>query len=126
MQLFIKAGEEYDDHFVPVILKMGNLSDVVFTGEKIEGAASFIIKTVEYYIPLGSRLDVESELKKTREELEYTRGFLKSVMNKLDNERFVGNAPASVIESERKKKSDAETKIKSLEDRESELMKLRQ
>jgi valyl-tRNA synthetase len=104
-------------------MKICNLSDIRFTDQKPEGAASFIIDTVEYFIPLSGLLDVESELKKSAEELEYTKGFLKSVMVKLGNERFVQNAPPAVIETERKKKSDAESRIKSLEERIKELKK---
>ncbi len=124
IELLIRAGKDYDGYFLPVVKKLCNLSEVKFTGKKVEGAASFLVSTIEYYIPLGSSLDVEEELKKTREELEYTRGFLKSVMSKLGNERFVANAPASVIEVERKKRADAEKKIKSLEEREQELKKI--
>jgi valyl-tRNA synthetase len=124
LDLNIKKGSNYDGQFLPVVKKLCNLSDIIFTDKKIEGAASFIIDTVEYYIPLGGLLDVESELKKTAEELDYTRGFLNSVMKKLENERFVQNAPASVIDIERKKKSDAESRIKSLEERIRELKKL--
>ena len=87
-----------------------------FVSEKQEGAASFMIGTTEYFIPLTGKLDVESELAKIQEELNYNRGFLVNVMKKLENERFVKNAPASVLELERKKKSDAESKIKSLEE----------
>jgi valyl-tRNA synthetase len=83
-----------------------------------------MIGTTEFYIPLGDRLDIEGELTKIQGELDYYRGFLDSVMKKLDNERFVSNAPANVIELERKKKSDAESKIKSLEERLKELEKL--
>jgi valyl-tRNA synthetase len=124
IELYIKAGNDYDSHFIPVMQKLCNLSAVEFNGKKLEGAASFIIKTIEYYIPLGSNLDVEGELKKSREELEYSKGFLSSVMNKLNNERFVSNAPANVIEAEKKKKADAESKIKSLEERLKELERL--
>ena len=124
VELFVRTGQDFDSHFNPVIMKMGNLSAITPTGSKVGGAASFIVRTVEFYIPLGSSLDVEGELRKTREELEYTRGFLRLVLNKLGNERFVNNAPANVISMEQKKKADAETKIKSLEERESELMKL--
>lgn len=70
----------------------------------------------EYAVPLGNNIDVEAELKKQEEELKYLRGFLKSVIAKLSNERFVNNAPAQVVEMERKKQSDAESKIKSLEE----------
>ncbi len=125
IELHIRAGSEYDNHFNPVLMKLCNLSDIVLTEKKLDGAASFILKTVEYYVPLGSRLDIESELKKTSEELEYSRGFLNSVLVKLNNERFVSNAPANVLEMEQKKKADAQAKINSLEERLRELNKLK-
>jgi valyl-tRNA synthetase len=75
-----------------------------------------MIGTTEYFIPLAGKLDIESEIAKIQEDLNYNRGFLVSVMKKLDNERFVKNAPADVLELERKKKSDAESKIKSLQE----------
>ncbi len=116
--LFIKSSpEEFDTHFLPVIIKMANLSGVSFTDNKQDGAASFHVKTLEFYIPLGTRLDVNAEINKLTEELNYTRGFLSSVMKKLDNERFVQNAPPAIIDTEKKKKADAELKIKSLEER---------
>jgi len=122
--LHIRSGKEYDSHFLPLIMKLCNLSEISFTDSKPDGAASFIIDTVEYYIPLEGMLDVESEMKKAKEELDYTKGFLNSVMKKLDNERFVQNAPPAVIDMERKKKADAESRIKSLEERIKELKKL--
>jgi valyl-tRNA synthetase len=125
LELFIKASpEEFDEHFLPVIIKIANLSGIYFTEVKQDDAASFLVSTTEFYIPLGSRLDTESELKKINEELNYNRGFLLSVMKKLDNERFVQNAPDSVIENENKKKADTESKIRSLEERKKELGKL--
>jgi valyl-tRNA synthetase len=124
LELFIRADHTFDRHFLPVIAKMGNLSGISFTERKLEGAASFIIRTVEYYIPVGKMLDVKGELLKIKEELDYTRGFLSSVMEKLENERFVQNAPVNVLELERKKKADAETKIRSLEERMEELKRL--
>jgi valyl-tRNA synthetase len=66
---------------------------------------------------LGDKIDVEEELKKLTEELQYTKGFLNGVMKKLSNERFVNNAPANVVELERKKQADAEDKVKALEER---------
>jgi valyl-tRNA synthetase len=75
-----------------------------------------MVGTTEYFIPLAGKLDVESEIAKIREDLNYNRGFLVNVMKKLENEKFVSNAPADVLELERKKKSDAESKIKSLEE----------
>jgi valyl-tRNA synthetase len=88
-----------------------------FTDTKLEGAASFMVGTTEFYIPLGEKIDRDEELAKINEELKYYRGFLASVMKKLDNERFVQNAPAKVLELELKKKSDTESKIKSLQER---------
>jgi valyl-tRNA synthetase len=124
LDLFIRADKTYDKYFLPVISRMGNLSGISFTDKKVVGAASFITRTVEYYIPLEKMHDVEGELAKISEELDYTRGFLMSVLKKLENKSFVQNAPAKVLEMERKKKTDAETKIKSLEERMDELNKL--
>jgi valyl-tRNA synthetase len=114
--LILGNMSNYDTEFLPVISKLGNLSDVLFVSEKQEGSASFMVGTTEYFIPLAGKLDVESEIAKIREDLNYNRGFLVSVMKKLENEKFVSNAPADVLELERKKKSDAESKIKSLEE----------
>jgi len=110
--------------YLPVIKKLCNLSEVKFVSEKRDGAASFMTGTTEYFIPLDGKLDVEAELAKISEEIEYHKGFLYSVMKKLDNERFVQNAPAAVLDLERKKKSDAESKINSLEERQRELKSL--
>ena len=82
-----------------------------------------MVGTTEYFIPAAGKLDVEGEIARIKEELEYNRGFLVNVMKKLDNERFVNNAPASILELEKKKKSDAESKIKSLEEALKSLMK---
>ena len=75
-----------------------------------------MVRTTEYFIPLSGKIDFEGEIAKIQDDLDYNRGFLISVMKKLENERFVKNAPANVLELERKKKSDAESKIKSLEE----------
>ena len=93
------------------------------TDRKMKGAASFMIKTTEYFVPLTSKLNVDKELIKIREELDYLKGFLVSVMKKIDNERFIQNAPKEILELERKKKRDTELKIKSLEERMEELKK---
>ena len=122
--LMIRADKKhYNCDFLSVISKLCNLENIIFTSGKEEGAASFMTGTTEFYVPLGDKLDKEAELKKIGEELDYYRGFLDSVMKKLDNKRFVENAPANVIELERKKKSDAEMKIRSLLERGEELKK---
>jgi valyl-tRNA synthetase len=106
----------FDSGFLPVIIKICNLSEVRFVSEKPDNAASFMVKTTEFHIPLGGRIDVENERAKIITELNYCRGFLDSVMKKLNNERFVQNAPPSVLDLERKKKADTESKIRSLEE----------
>ena len=107
---------EYNDHFNAVIAKMCNLSSIIRTEEKTAGSASFLVRTTEYAVPLGNMINVEEELAKLQDELKYQQGFLASVMKKLSNESFVSKAPAKVIEMERKKQADAESKIKSIEE----------
>jgi valyl-tRNA synthetase len=125
LELLIRADlDSYDAELLPVIVKMCNLSHISFVSEKQAGSVSFMVSTTEYFIPLSGNLDVEGELKKLHEDLEYNRGFLASVMIKLDNNRFVQNAPDSVLELERKKKCDTESKIKSIEERIKELKKI--
>ena len=112
LQVAGEAGELLN--FVSVIEKMGNLSSVTLTQQKPEGAASFMVGTTEYFIPLGNLINAEEELKKLEAELKYQEGFLQSVLKKLSNEKFVSKAPAAVIDMERKKQADAESKIASL------------
>lgn len=115
--LVMDINDQYPRFFTPVLQKLGNIESVEFTGEKIEKAISFRVKTIEFYIPVEVKVDYHQEIKALKEELKYTRGFLESVMMKLTNEKFVKNAPDSVIEKERKKKEDAESKIRMLEER---------
>ena len=107
---------EHNTDYDSVITKLANISAIIRVTEKDITAAAFLVGTTEYAIPLGNSIDIEAELKKQEEELKYLQGFLKSVKAKLGNERFVSNAPAQVVENERKKQSDAESKIKSLEE----------
>jgi valyl-tRNA synthetase len=116
LELLVKAGKGAECMMYPVIEKMGNLESVEVVNEKPDGAITFIVKSQEYYVPLKDAIDTEAEIGKLTEELEYTKGFLKSVEKKLSNERFVNNAPAAVVEKERKKQADAEARIKVLEE----------
>ncbi|GMQ29428.1 valine--tRNA ligase [Algoriphagus confluentis] len=101
--------------FQAVLIKLANLSSLSFA-ENVDNAMSFVVKADECFIPMGDSIDVEEEKENLKKELEYTRGFLNSVMKKLSNERFVAGAPAQVVEMEKKKQADAEAKIKALEE----------
>ena len=110
------VGENPIAEFNPVIMKMCNLSAIDVVDTKTEGAASFMVGTTEYAVPLGNMLDVEAEIARMEAELKHTEGFLQGVMKKLSNEKFVNNAPAAVLELERKKQADAESIINSLKE----------
>ncbi len=117
VKLLVIADENYLPSYNPVIMKMGGVSSIEAVTEKDPSAAVFIVKTTQYFIPLGDRIDPAEELRKATEELDYLRGFLCSVMGKLSNERFVASAPEKVVQNEYAKKADAEAKIKALEER---------
>ena len=114
--LALQVLGDHNDAFNPVISKMCNLSEITKTDDKAAGAVSFLVRTTEYAVPLGNMINVEEELAKLAEELKYQQGFLAFVQKKLSNESFVSKAPAKVIEMERKKQADAESKIKSIEE----------
>ncbi|WP_422354786.1 valine--tRNA ligase [Roseivirga pacifica] len=119
LDLFIKAKDNAAyERFDGMIKKLCNISELQFTDSKVDNALSFVIKSDEFYLPMpeGS-IDVEAEKAEIEKELEYTKGFLNSVMKKLSNERFVNNAPEQVVASEKKKQADAESKIKVLEEK---------
>lgn len=99
-----------------IIQKMAFLSDIQFVNAKGDGSSSFMVGTTEYAVPLGNLIDTEAEIQKMEAELKHLQGFLVSVQKKLGNERFVANAPAQVVELERKKLHDAETKIATLQE----------
>lgn len=105
-----------DTTFDGLAAKLCNLTGVSYVHEKVDNAMSFVVKSTEFYIPLGEIVDIEKEMARLKEELKYTRGFLESVTRKLSNERFVSGAPADVVEKERQKQTDAENKIKVIED----------
>ena len=108
------VGENPVAEFSAVILKMCNLTAIDVVDAKTEGAASFMVGTTEYAVPLGNMIDVEAEIARMEAELKHKEGFLQGVLKKLSNEKFVNNAPAAVIEMERKKQADAESIISSL------------
>ena len=99
-----------------LVVKMANVNGVAVVEAKGEGVSSFMVGTTEYAVPLGGLIDVEAEIAKAEAELKHLEGFLNGVKKKLSNERFVNNAPAAVVELERKKQSDAESKIATLKE----------
>ncbi len=110
-ELELQIVGEHDGKLDDAIIKMANLSSITSVNEKQIGAAGFLVGTTEYTVPLADKLDKEAEIKKLQAELEYLEGFLQSVMKKLSNERFVQNAKPEIVENERKKQADAESKI---------------
>ena len=117
LELNVIADENYPAEYAPVIAKMCNLSQINSIEEKDPTADAFIVKTTQYFVPMGQMIDKEAELKKLSEELTYLEGFLASVMKKLSNERFVSSAPEKVVANERAKQSDAEAKIAAIKER---------
>lgn len=107
---------EYAETFDSVIQKMGNLTAIDQVSDKSSGSVTFMVGTTEFAIPLGNNIDIEAELKKLEEELTYLKGFLISVQKKLSNEKFVANAKPEIVDNERKKLADAESKIKTIEE----------
>lgn len=110
------VGENPVAAFNAVITKMCNLSSIAVVEAKADGAAAFMVGTTEYAVPLGNMIDVKAEIVRMEAELKHKEGFLQGVLKKLSNEKFVNNAPATVIELERKKQADAESIIKSLKE----------
>jgi valyl-tRNA synthetase len=118
MHLRVKKnhGQEPNTYFDCVVMKMANLAELSYVEEKVAGALSFIVGSTEFYIPVEEeQVDVAAEIARLEKELEYARGFLATVMRKLENEKFVNSAPAQVVETEQKKKADAESKIRVIE-----------
>ena len=115
LELKVVRDENYPSEYEAVIAKMANLSQVTFVEEKNPMDAAFIVKTTQYFVPMGDNIDKEAEIAKLEKDLAYQQGFLATVMKKLSNERFVSSAPAQVVENEQNKKRDAEAKIAAIE-----------
>ena len=116
LELKVVRDENYPAEYEAVIVKMANLSAVTFVTEKNPMDAAFIVKTTQYFVPMGDNIDKEAEIAKLEKDLAYQQGFLATVMKKLSNERFVSSAPAQVVANEQNKKRDAEAKIAAIEE----------
>ena len=112
---FIAADDRYRfARFDGIVRKLANVSAISEIKEKPAGALSFMVGTMECFVPMPNNVNRDEELKKLQDDLKYAEGFLASVLKKLSNEKFVNGAPAAVIEKERNKQRDAETKIAAL------------
>ena len=116
IEVLVKKNEKINELLDVLITKLTNLSSLTYVDEKVDGAFSFVVKSNEYFIPMTDNIDVEAEIEKIKADLEYTKGSLAIVEKKLSNEKFVSGAPVNVVVAEKKKKEDAEAKIKVLEE----------
>ncbi|MCE3259735.1 MAG: valyl-tRNA synthetase [Bacteroidetes bacterium] len=111
----IEKSDAQHNYFDELVIKLANLSGFKYSKDPVDGAFSFVIRSTEFFIPMSANINIEEEKQRLAKELEYNKGFLKSVQAKLANERFVQNAKPEILETERKKQADAEAKIKALE-----------
>jgi valyl-tRNA synthetase len=118
LRLEVRNGEQAPiKSFSPVIRKLSNLSEITFVSKAPDtNATPFLVRSTEFFIPMEGKVDAAKEKETILKDIEYQRGFLVAVDKKLSNEKFVSSAPPKVIEMERKKKADAEAKIKALEE----------
>jgi len=124
-KLSLKINGEHSNLFDDIIKKLCNLESISYVSEGNQStpvgdlgglSSSFLVGTTEYAVPMGNLINVEEEIAKMEAEIKYFEGFINSVMVKLGNERFVANAKPEIVENERKKKADAESKIASLKE----------
>ncbi len=110
------VGENKYEAYNCVITKMANLEAIEPVSEKDDTAATFMVGTIEFAVPLGDMIDIDAEIEKQEAQLKHLEGFLLGVKKKLSNERFVANAPEAVVALERKKQNDSEEKIAALKE----------
>ncbi|QYJ67509.1 valine--tRNA ligase [Flavobacterium litorale] len=115
ISLKVVNNDDATDYFDAIITKLGNVDALEYVNEAVNGALTFRVKSNEYFIPVAGAVNVEEEITKLTEELEYNKGFLKSVQKKLSNERFVSGAPEKVVAIEKQKEADALAKIATIE-----------
>jgi valyl-tRNA synthetase len=115
IELKVVNNDKSSTYFDSAVAKLGNITSFEYVSDKVDGALSFRVKSNEYFIPITGNIDVEAEIAKLNEELNYIKGFLKSVQVKLSNEKFVANAKPEIIANERQKEADALSKIATIE-----------
>lgn len=109
-------GANNYEKYACIISKMANLKDIKVVSAKDASAASFMVGTDEFAIPLGDMIDVSAEIERLEAQLKHLEGFLNGINKKLSNEKFVANAPEAVVAMERKKKNDSEEKIAAIKE----------
>ena len=117
LELHIKVNTNWSNHFDSLLIKIGNLSSIIFTENIVAKSYSFIAKNNEFFVPFIESIDLKAESLNIFKEIENKKEFLLTVLNKLNNKRFVENAPKNIVDLELKKKDDAEKQIKILEER---------
>jgi valyl-tRNA synthetase len=115
IELKVINNDKTSTYFDSVVTKLGNITTLEYVSTKVDGALSYRVNSNEYFIPITGNIDIEAEIAKLTAELVYTQGFLKSVQNKLANEKFVAGAPEKVLANERQKEADSLSKIATIE-----------
>ena len=123
IELLVTDNKKPTNNLNAIISKLGNLSNITGVNKKPNNAFTFMVKSNEYFIPLSDNINLTEEIKKLQKELDYTKGFLKSVEGKLNNKKFINNAPDQVVSNEQNKMADAKSKIKILENKISDFKK---
>ena len=108
-------NEQLSSEYDSLIMKMGNVTQIDIVTEQVSGAASYRVKSNEYFIPLEGNIDVAAEIEKLTGELKRAQGFLVGVQKKLGNERFVNNAAVEIVDKEKQKEADTLAKIETIE-----------
>ena len=117
IELHVLNNENKSSNLDSLIIKLCNISKLVYTKIEVENSISFRVKSNNYYVPVdNNNINIEEEIIKLKKELQYIEGFLNSVRKKLSNSRFVENAPDKVIQIEKDKEQDALSKIKAIKD----------
>lgn len=117
LNLSVVNNDNFSKNYDSIIKKICNIKDVNYVDSEIKDALSFRVESNIYSLPFEKEIDFDEEIKKIKEDLDYQKGFLKSVNSKLENKRFTDNAPDSIVQNEIKKKNDAISKISVLEER---------
>ena len=117
LNLSVVNNDNFSKNYDSIIKKICNINDINYVDSEIKDALSFRVESNIYSLPFEKEIDFDEEIKKIKEDLDYQKGFLKSVNSKLENKRFTDNAPDSIVQNEIKKKNDAISKISVLEER---------